>query len=187
MFSELAKKCRTSRTFNPDIKISDEELIKIVDTARISASARNLQRIRYKIITGKEADETFGNMILGGSLKPEEKPTFDDRAPAYIALYAPSSDSDANLFIDVGIASEVIMLCACDMGYSGCIIRSFKPDYLLSLIKTEGYSPVCLVALGKSSEDAEIRDVLPGDSLKYYKENGKQIVPKCSLESIMIK
>ena len=187
MFSDLAKKCRTARTFDPNIKISEEELLSIIDVARISASARNLQRLRYKIILGKDADEAFYNLTLGGALKPEEKPTFEDRAPAYIALYAPREDSDPNLFIDVGIASEVIMLCATDMGYSGCIIRSYKPSFLASLINNDEYSPVCLIALGKSNEEAETRDVSLGDSVKYFKENGKHIVPKYSLDTVIIK
>ena len=187
MFSDLAKKCRTARSFDPKSEIPYEDLLKLVDDARISASARNLQRIKYKIIVGKEADEAYSYFKLGGALKPEEKPTYDDRAPAYIALYAPENDTDSNLFIDVGIASEVIMLSACDMGYAGCIIRSYNPAYLKSLIKTEGYAPVCLIALGKSGEIAEIIEVVEGDSITYYKENGKHMVPKYTLESVLIK
>ena len=187
MFSELARKCRTARSFLPEVKIPRAELLDIIDTARISASARNMQRVRYAIIEGKEADETFYNIGLGGALKPGEKPTFEDRAPAYILLLAPKSDSDMNLYIDIGIAGEAVMLAACDKGYSGCIIRSFKPDFMSSLVPSEEYSPVLLIALGKSAEVAMIKDISLGEAVGYYKDEGKHIVPKYSLETVVLK
>lgn len=187
MFSELAKECRSARTFFPKEKIPRKDLEYIVDTARISASARNLQRVRYAIIEGKEADETFSNIGLGGALKPEEKPKYEDRAPAYILLLAPSSDADMNLYIDLGIAAEVIMLAAKDKGYSGCIIRSFKSEFMASLVNSSEYSPVLLIALGKSGESAEIKNISDGESVNYYKANGKHIVPKYSLETVLLK
>ena len=187
MLLELVKKCRTARSFNPENPIPEQDLIKLVDAARISASARNLQRIRYAILTGGEADSIYGKAIFGGALKPEDKPTYADRAPAYIAMLAPEGENDSNLFIDVGIASEVIMLTACEMGYSGCILRSYDPKFLQELVGAEGYSPVCLIALGKSGEIAEIVDIVPGDNVSYYREDGKHFVPKYTLDTVLIK
>lgn len=187
MFFDLAKRCRTARSFDPDCAVPREDLLKLVDLARISASARNLQRIRYAIILGNEADAVFDKITLGGALKPEDKPSFEHRPPAYIAMYAPEGATDSNLFIDVGIAAEVIMLSACELGYSGCIIRSYAPEFLKGLINERGYAPVCLIALGKSDELAQIVEIAEGDSVSYYRENGKHMVPKYSLDTVLLK
>lgn len=187
MFFELAEKSRTARSFVSSRAVPEEDLMLIVDTARISPSARNLQRVRYAVITGENADGMFNNISLGGALKAEEKPTYADRAPAYIALLAPKTDTDPNLYIDIGIASEAVTLAARSLGYSTCIIRSFKPDYLASCIDTEKYSTVVVIAVGVSREVAEVRNVTEGESLMYFKENGKHIVPKLSLDSVLLK
>lgn len=185
MFSELAKKCRTSRSFEREQAPTREQLRGFVDIARISASAGNLQRIRYSIIEGEAAKEMFSYIGLGGLLKPEDKPTVNEAAPSYIVLLIPDDKTDTNLYIDVGICAEVIMLAAAEKGFSGCMIRNFKTDGVRSLAGAEKFSPALVIAIGKSRERAVLVDVNEGDSLKYYRENGNHVVPKLSLDSVI--
>ncbi len=187
MFSELARKCRTARYFEREAVPTREQLLGFVDLARISGCAANLQRIRYAVIEGESAEKMYSYVTLGGYFAPEDRPTEADAAPAYIVLFTPEDKSDLNLFIDVGISAQVIMLAAADVGYSGCMIRSFNAEGVRSLASLAGYVPSLVIAIGKSREIAVIREASEGESLKYYKENGNHVVPKLSLESVLIK
>lgn len=70
MLKELVKKCRTYRRFYQEVPISMEELTDLVDTARLTASASNLQPLRYKLVNEPElCAQIFSPSALGGSFK----------------------------------------------------------------------------------------------------------------------
>ena len=53
---ELIRKCRSYRRFDETKKQTREELLSIVEAARFSPSAGNLQRLRFRIVNDpKEA------------------------------------------------------------------------------------------------------------------------------------
>ena len=70
MLKELVKKCRTYRRFYQEVPISMEELTDLVDTARLTASASNLQPLRYKLVNEPElCAQIFPHLRWAGALK----------------------------------------------------------------------------------------------------------------------
>lgn len=186
MISELIIKNRSYRRFH-QTEITRAELKKMVTGARNSASAANLQRIRYLIVNDRETvSEIFPTLMFAGYLKEWGGPLPSERPTAYIVLMTEKTP-DVNLAIDIGIAAQSMLLVGAEMGIGGCMIRSFKREELSSVIKVDGYSPELVIALGHPSERVYITDAENGD-IKYYRDGrDDHAVPKLSLDELIIK
>ena len=188
MVLDLAQKTRTIRRFDRSEIVTDTDLTYVLECARSSASAGNLQRLRFATITGEEADKAFTKVSLGGLLPPEKKPTFDVAPSAYIVLTSKEETPDPNLLIDTGIAAEAIVLSAAERGIGACMIRNFNKEYFATAVTEEFPFPILVIALGYPLEISKTVDVKAGESLKYYKnKNEENIVPKLMLYDLIIK
>lgn len=188
MFSELLKKTRTYRRFDNSKFVTDADIDKILESVRYTASAGNLQRIRYVSVGKEHAAELFSHIALGGYLPAEKKPNRLVAPTSYIVLCAATDAPDLNLLIDIGISAEAIVLSACEMGIGSCMIRNFDKEYFSSLLTGTGYFPILVIALGYPAECVKIVDATLDDSLKYYKnDEDVNIVPKLSIGEIVIK
>lgn len=187
MIYDLVKKNRSYRRFDATVKITENELRQMVESARCSGSAANRQRIRFVIVNEKEVcDKLFSNIALAGYLKDWRGPSETERPTAYIVMMAENSEIDTNLAIDIGIYAQSILLTASEMGYGGCMIRSFKKQEIDKILNKEGYETAFVIMLGKPAETVYLTDVKDGD-IKYYRdENDNHAVPKYSLDELII-
>lgn len=187
MIYELVKKNRSYRRFDADAKIIEQELREMIEAARCSGSAANRQRIRFVLVNDKETcDKLFSNVALAGYLKDWKGPTETEHPTAYIVMMAESADIDTSLAIDIGIYAQSILLTATEMGYGGCMIRSFKKKEIDEILNKEGYETAFVIMLGKPAETVYLTDVKDGD-IKYYRdENDNHAVPKYSLDELII-
>lgn len=187
MLDELIKKNRSYRRFDSSVEISREELYKMVDAARCSASTANRQRIRFALVNDREVcDSLFPAIKLAGYLKEWAGPKETERPTAYIALMHKEESIDTNLAIDMGIAAQSILLTATEMGYGGCMIRSFNADTFDKILDKGEYKTALVIILGKPSERAYITSVKDGD-IKYFRdERDDHAVPKYALEELIL-
>ena len=187
-FLNLATQSRTIRFFDTSKIVSEDEINYILECARRTPSAANLQRIRYITISGDEAKKAFGKISLGGYLPESEKPTESDAAPLYIVVFAENKPLDVNLSIDVGINAQTIALAASENGLGSCMIRNFDSEYFASLVDSADYVPVLVIAVGHPSQKACIVDIEADESVKYYKnEFSVNCVPKRKLNDLILK
>ena len=187
MIAELIKKTRSYRRFDAKREISDTELREMVEAARCSGSSANRQRIRFVIVNKKDdCDFLFKNVAFAGYLKEWAGPSEAERPTAYIVMMCKEENIDTSLAIDMGIAAQSILLTATEMGLGGCMIRSFKKAEFESYLKKEGYNSAFVIALGKPTENVYLTDVKGGD-IKYFRdENDDHVVPKFSLDELII-
>ena len=185
MLHDLFLKIRSYRRFT-DMRISDAELRSFVESARISASAANRQRLRFALVSDPcETVQVFDTLRFAAFLKDWGGPRECERPTAYIVLMC-RGELDTNLAIDAGIAAEAILLTATEQGYGGCMFRSYDSDRLSAILNREGYTPALVIALGKPAETVRIVEPKDGD-LKYYRdENDDHLVPKLSLDDLVI-
>ena len=186
MIIDLIRDNRSFRRFDSEKRIKREELMAMVEGARCSASAANLQRIRYALVTEKsECDAIFQNIAFAGYLKSWGGPTEFERPTAYVVMMA-EKEPDINIAIDAGIAAQSMLLIAREIGYGGCMIRSFKKAEVEAILNRAGYSIVMIIALGSPTETVYLTDAKDGD-IKYFRdENDNHAVPKLSLDEIVI-
>ena len=187
---ELITKARTCRRFKGTHRLSSETLAELVDHARLSASARNKQLLRFATIADKDVCEALNALvIMGGALKPEQRATAQQHPGGFIVIAGPKVMDDFAM-MDVGIAAQTINLAACEAGLACCMIGAVKKHEAASLIGLPEDMQVCLVlAIGEPDEVRHIVTRRADGELSYYRnENDEHCVPKISLdEAIIIK
>jgi nitroreductase len=150
------------------------------------ASAGNLQRLRFSVITPDNSDGVFSLISLGGYLPQEQKPTYEQRPSSYIVISSVCEQVDTNLAMDVGIAAEAISLSVAEAGFASCMIRNFKAGGIAEYIGRDKLYPILLIAIGEPAETVRIVDSKDGD-VKYYRDSeGVHCVPKLSRDELII-
>ena len=190
MLNDLVKSCRSYRSFSPDVRISREMLLSFVDTARISASTRNSQPLKYRLVyTQEECDKVLPLTRWAGALTHIKLPPVGHAPVAYVVVCHDTNVAPAQpIFLkDVGICSELIMLAATEQGFGGCMIGSFSPDRAAEdLSLAPSLRPQLVLALGKPDEQVELTDAPDDGSVTYYRENGVHYVQKRALKDIVL-
>lgn len=185
---ELITRTRSYRRFDENHEISDEQLREMVDAARLSASARNSQPLKYFLSADKSLnDKIFPNLAWAGYLKDWSGPAKGERPAAYI-IQLHDTTLTTNYFCDDGIAAQSILLTATDMGIGGCIIASVKKEALAKILKLpEHLKIIQVLALGKPAEKVVLEEMQDED-IKYWRDTqGIHHVPKRKLDELIVK
>ena len=185
---ELISRARTCRRFKGDHRLSSETLADLVDHARLSASARNHQVLRFITIADRDTCEAMNALVvMGGSLTPEQRATATQHPGGFIVIAGPEKMDDFAL-MDVGIAAQSINLAACEAGLACCMIGAVKRNEAAALLELPKELQVKLVlALGEPDEVRHIVERRSDGSLTYYRdENDEHCVPKISLKEAII-
>lgn len=185
----LSNTTRSYRRFRSIYPVTETLMTKWVDNARVTASAANLQPLRYHIVTDKEeCAKVYDTLAWAGYLPDWEGPAEGERPTGYIIMAVDSEVASPKAAqIDVGIAAQTIMLASTEEGFGGCMILSFKKKQLMEAVSfPESYEPVLVLALGRPIEDVRLVEVGEDGSIKYYRdENMVHYVPKRKLEDVL--
>ncbi|UCC90096.1 MAG: nitroreductase family protein, partial [Anaerolineales bacterium] len=89
MIRDLILRNRTRRRFHPEVAIRVESLRELVDLARLSPSAANLQPLRYILSCDPQKNALiFPHLGWAGYLKDWPGPEEGERPSAYIIILA---------------------------------------------------------------------------------------------------
>ncbi|MGL5356150.1 MAG: nitroreductase family protein [Cetobacterium sp.] len=190
MLDELLLKTRSYRTFD-STEISFSFLEKMIEAARLGGSGKNSQTLRYTLINSQSlCHKIFPHTAWAGAIP--WSPTLEESPKAYILISSlkENSLSPINLGMDIGIASQNILLKATDLGFGGCLIGSFNKLEIPRIVDldTELYSPHLLIALGKPTDSVVLIDGKE-NHLKYHRdlESNTHYVPKLSTDILILK
>ncbi len=187
MLTSLIKKNRSYRRFYESEKITTSQLREWLDNARLGASGRNAQTLKYLIVTSDEKKEQlFKNLAWAGYLTNWEGPEKGERPAAYVIMLNDNTLGE-NYFCDDGIAVQNLLLSAVEAGFGGCIIRAFNNEALRRLFNIPNHMDIIqVIALGRPKEEVLIESMKNGD-IKYWRdENGVHHVPKRELNELII-
>ncbi|MGQ9490561.1 MAG: nitroreductase family protein [Anaerolineae bacterium] len=188
MLADLILKNRSYRRFHQDVPVSLETLRELVDLARLSASARNLQPLRYILCTDRETNAAvFDTLAWAGYLKDWPGPVEGERPAAYIVVFGDKTLSQS-FGVDHGIAMQSILLGAVEKGLGGCMIGSIQREKLRQILNIpERFEILNVVALGKPKETVVIDPVGPDGDIKYWRDKDQvHHVPKRALKDIIV-
>jgi len=184
---ELVTKSRSCRRFYEDRAINLRQLKSLVELARLSPSARNLQPLKFILShdTRKNA-AIFSCLAWAGYLTDWPGPGEGERPVAYIIITGDTSLTK-DFGYDHGIAAQSMLLGAAEMGLGGCILGNIQRDRLRDLLKIpQRYRILLVIALGVPKEQIVVEEVKNGD-IKYWRDADKvHHVPKRSLEEIIL-
>ncbi len=187
-FTDLAKKNRSYRRFDEHFVIHRDTLTELVALARLAASGRNAQPLKYFLSNDAALNEQiFSTLAWAGYLKEWPGPEKGERPSAYIIVLLDHLIAD-NYFCDDGIAMQNILLGAVEKGLGGCIIQSVNKPRLSEILRLPDHLGIIdVVALGKPVEKVILTGVGEDGDIKYYRdENGVHYVPKRSLDELIV-
>jgi nitroreductase len=188
MLRDLILKNRSYRRFYQNLHIEEATLRQLVDLARLSASASNLQPLKYILSDTLETNaKIFPHLRWAAYLKGWGGPEEGERPSAYIVILNDMHLSQA-IGPDHGIAAQSILLGAAELGLGGCMIASINRNGLREALGIPDYFEILMaIALGKPKEEVCLEAVGPGGDIRYWRDtSGVHHVPKRSLDDIII-
>jgi nitroreductase len=188
MLKDLVRKNRSYRRFRQDAPVDPETLRGLVDLARLSASARNLQVLRYMISSDPATNaQIFSTLAWAGYLPDWPGPVEGERPAAYIVVLGDPS-AGPYLAVDSGLAMQNILLGAVEKGLGGCILGSVQRNKLSEILNIpEPYEIQWVLALGVPVETVVIEEMGQGGDVKYWRDaQAVHHVPKRRLDDLIL-
>jgi nitroreductase len=188
MLKDLVLKNRSYRRFHQEVAIATDTLRELVDLARLSASALNLQPLKYVLSCDlKRNAMIFTHLGWAGYLKDWPGPGEGERPSAYIIILG-DTEISRSFGCDHGIAAQSILLGATEKGLGGCMIATVNRQELSKVLEiAPRYEILLVIALGKPKETVVIEKVKPDGDVKYWRDSqGVHHVPKRALDDIII-
>lgn len=188
MIKELILKNRSYRRFYEDETVDMDNLKKLVDLARLSASGANIQPLKYILSNTQEKNEDiFKTLGWAGYLKEWDGPEKGERPSAYIVILNDLSVSK-NPSLDPGIAAQSILLGAVEKGLGGCMLGNINKEELKAKLNLEdNYEILLVIALGKPKEEVVIEPMELTGNVKYWRDEQRvHHVPKRDLDDIIL-
>jgi len=188
VFKDLVLSNRSYRRFVQSEAIPESTLRELVDLARCTPSAANLQPLRYVLSSTSERNElVFSTLSWAGYLPDWPGPVEGERPSAYIVILT-DTEISKRVGCDHGIAAQTICLGAAEKGYGCCMFGSIDRDALRrSLAIPERYQILLVIAMGKPVEKVVIEEVGPDGSIRYYRDSDQvHHVPKRKLEDVLL-
>lgn len=190
MIKELVRANRSYRGYDESRQVTREELLEMVDCARLAASSVNQQPLKYYLAWEKEEVGRIQKLTKWARGLPQmELPHPGKRPTAFIVICQDLriNDSLTRFQKDVGIAAQTILLAATEMGLGGCMIGNFQAGSVKEKLGLEEMAPLLIVAIGKPDEKIVLTEIADGDSVAYYRdENDVHYVPKRRLEDLLL-
>jgi nitroreductase len=188
LMKDLVMKNRSYRRFDQGASVSRETLVELVDLARLSATAANMQPLKF--LLSAEASRNaliFPHLAWAAYLKDWDGPSEGERPAAYIIVLG-DKNIKQSFGCDHGIAAQSILLGAVEKGLGGCIIGSIRrPELRRALSVPEHLEVLLAIALGRPKERVVIEAVEPGGDIKYWRDaEGTHHVPKRSLVELIV-
>ena len=187
MLKELILKNRSYRRFDQSAIVPMKLLREMVEAARLSGSARNMQPMRYILFNDAEScSKIFPLLAWAGYMKEWSGPADGERPTAYMVQLG-DLELSKDWWCDDGIAAQSMLLTAVEQGFGGCIIGSVQQEKLRDLLHIpERYKIIQVIALGLPAEEVVIDEVSKGD-IKYWRdENDVHHVPKRGIDELIV-
>lgn len=189
MLHDLIARSRSCRRFDESVAIEQSTLEGLVELARLSPSAGNLQPLKYILSCDPETNaEIFPHLTWAGYLKEWPGPAEGEKPSAYIVILGDTKVS-RNFGCDHGIAAQSMLLGAAEQGLAGCMIGLIARDDLRGTLSIPSrYEILLVLALGKPAEQVVIEEVGPQGDIKYWRDDeSTHHVPKRSLQDLIVK
>ena len=179
---------RSVRRFCQAKTIDHSILRELVGLATLCASGRNLQPLKYRLVsTPEECEAVFPLLAWAGYLTDWPGPEEGERPAAYL-VQCLDTDMTTNCLCDDGIQLQAITLGARSLGIGACIIKAFNAAKISETLDLPAnLKPLYVLALGFPAETIKLEPLSQEGDYKYYRSaDGFHHVPKRSVDDIII-
>jgi nitroreductase len=144
---EAIQKRKSTRAYQPTV-VSKETLEKLLEAARLSPSAKNIQPWHFVVVTDLEKRKVLSKGFFA---------KFLSEVPVVIVACGDEKASPDWYVVDVALAGENMALAATGEGLGTCWVGSFEEKSVKELLKiTENYRVVAILAVGYARETAGV-------------------------------
>lgn len=184
---ELVTKNRSHRRFQESESISMEQLEGLVELARLSPSAANLQPLKFVLSNDPSRNRSvFSCLIWEDYVKNSRGPAEGRRPAAYIIILGDTTITK-DFSCNHGIAAQSMLLGAAEMGLGGYMFAGVDKARLASLLGiSREYEILLVIALGVPRERVVITEAKDGNIAYWRDINKVHHVPKRPLEEIIL-
>ena len=182
---DAAIKRRSVRKYKQD-PLSEKDLKRMVDAARLAPSEANTQPLKYLMITNPALlPQVYSHLKWAAYLTPEGDPPEGRRPTAYIIVLVDTRVKDSGYQRGLGAAVENMILVGEEKGIASCWIASVDAKSLAAALNIPEYLKIdSVVALGRPDETVVVEPF--SDSVKYWRDADEvHHVPKRSLEDVL--
>jgi len=189
-FKDLVLKNRSYRGYDRSVKQTRDELMALVDHARLMPAARNAQPLKYFLAHEAEIVSQIQQHTRWAGALPDLYLPFANTEPTSFIVVLQDTAIEANLAQfqnDVGIVGATITLAAAEVGLGCCMIGAYSAVGVKEVMQLpENLSPVLVIAIGKPGEEIILVDAIDGEITYYRDEANVHYVPKRRLEDIIV-
>ena len=184
--NELVTATRCTRRFKPNIKISQKELKEIIDLTRTTSSAKNMQPLKYVIVTDEKLVDTLSKTAKWAAHLTTWNQSESEQPSAFIIMLNDTT-IDGFAMIDAGISLQTIMLGARAKGYASCAMASIDKEICKKEFNLDKHlEPILGLAIGVQDETIHVVDVKENDTNYYRNDKDEHCVPKRALDEVLI-
>ena len=188
MFLDKVKANRSYRRFYEEVAVTRDQLLQLINLARLSPSGANRQALRYFLSCEPvQNGKVFSALGWAAYLKEWQGPDAGERPAAYVVMVQDQGYKMVSS-IDPGIAAQTILLGATEAGLGGCMIGNINQPVLRQALDIpEQYEILLVIAIGKPKEEIVVDEIDPDGDIKYWRdEKQAHHVPKRKLKDIIL-
>ncbi len=183
---EAVKSRRTIRKFKRQ-PLQNEDIMQIIDCARLAPYGANLQPLKFAVVSDEETRRKLFPLIKYAGYLTDWDPTFEECPTSFIIVMndtdiKPTDKSEC----DSGAAVMSMCLAAQALGIGSCWLGAIDRKGISEVLKLDKRLDVTyLLGLGYADQTGEVFDL--SDSVKYYfDDDGNVHVPKRTMDEIII-
>lgn len=190
-FHQLIEGARTYRRYSGEA-VEEGVLRELADAARLSPCGNNMQVLRFRVVSADDAEaaeKVFSHLHWAGALKDWNGPEPGEYPGGYVVVCLPAKlVANPIRLIDVGIASQSIVLAAASRRLGACMHKSYDACLGDELGLTDaGYAVAMVIALGPRAEKIVLEPATTDHGLTYWRESdGSHHVPKLALDDLLV-
>ena len=184
---EAIMKRRTIRKYK-QTKIQPEIFKKIVNSARVCASAANMQPLKYIIVSSDEmCKEIFPCLKWAAYFKDGSGEPKEGEEPTAYVIILGDKNIKASFDTDAGAAITNMMLTAYEEGLGSCWFASVDREKVRNILNIDDNLDVLYVlSLGYPSEESSECEMKDNDVKYFRNDDGSISVPKRSMDEVLI-
>lgn len=179
---------RTYRRFDQSRRIPEAVIEEIIESARLSSSARNDQQLTFVVVENAEKVEKIFPMTHFAAALPKElgTPKEGEHPVLYILLLVEAGAADQWIPVDAGIAAANMTMAAWYHGVGSCIMGAIERKKIQeALAIPDKYEIHSAIAFGYPTHKSTVVPVGSDGKLQYYlDENKDYYVPKKDIQEI---
>lgn len=183
-FEQALKQRRTIR-FYEQKAVSRDDVRDLLEAARVTSSAGNLQKLRYVVVQEPQlAEALFKETAYAALVKPRRNPVWGVTAPqTFIVVNCPAPVGPMN-YADAGAAIQSMQLAATAKGLGCCWLGAInKPNIHKLLDLAETTEVLFVLAVGYPAESPVMETATSG--VAYYLDEANTLhVPKLPVDAV---